>query len=85
MAAKPSLLAEIKAAAQPKQWQVCGVQKAVEALGVEAADLADALKDLTIKAPIISKVLAGRGIQVSRDVIVRHRRGECKCPMELKP
>lgn len=79
MAAKLGLLAEIKAAAQPRHWQVCGVQKAMDALGPEAVELVEALKDLSIKAPDISKVLSGRGIQVSRDVIVRHRRGECKC------
>ena len=79
MAAKLGLLAEIKAAAQPRYWQICGVQKAMDALGPEAADLVEALKDLSIKAPDISRVLASRGIQVSRDVIVRHRRGECKC------
>lgn len=79
MAAKPGLLAEIKAAAQPRHWQICGVQKAMDALGPEADDLVEALKDLSIKAPDICRVLANRGIQVSRDVLVRHRRGECKC------
>lgn len=79
MAAKPGLLAEMKAAKKPLPHQICGVTKALVQLGDEASELVEALKDTTIPASIISTVLKKRDISVSRDVIVRHRRGECKC------
>ena len=79
MAAKRGLLAEIQATQKPKQSRYCGVGLAYDALGDEADQLTAALEDRTITAKVISDVLAGRGINVHRDVIVRHRRGDCKC------
>ena len=79
MAAKRGLLAEIQATQKPKQSRYCGVGLAYDALGDEADQLTAALEDRTITAKVISEVLAGRGINVHRDVIVRHRRGDCKC------
>ena len=79
MAAKRGLLAEIQATQKQKQSRYCGVGLAYDALGDEADQLTAALEDRTITAKVISDVLAGRGINVHRDVIVRHRRGDCKC------
>ena len=79
MAAKRGLLAEIQATQKPKQSRYCGVGLAYDALGAEGDELAVALKDPSITAKTISQVLAARGIQVGVSVIVRHRRGECKC------
>jgi hypothetical protein len=79
MAAKRGLLAEIQATQKPKQSRYCGVGLAYDALGDEADQLTTALEDRMITAKVISEVLAGRGINVHRDVIVRHRRGDCKC------
>lgn len=79
MAAKRGLLAEIQATQKSKQSRYCGVGLAYDALGDEGDELTAALEDRTITAKVISDVLAGRGINVHRDVIVRHRRGDCKC------
>ena len=79
MAAKKGLLAQIQDAQQARQSRYCGVGLAYDALGDEGAELTAALEDRTITAKVISDVLAGRGISVHRDVIVRHRRGDCKC------
>ena len=79
MAAKKGLLADVQAAQRPKQSRYCSVGLAYETLGDEADQLTMVLKDLSVPARVISQVLARRGIQVSVSVIVRHRRGECKC------
>lgn len=79
MAAKKGLLAQMHDVQQARQSRYCGVSLAYEALGDEADELTAALEDRTITAKVISDVLAGRGISVHRDVIVRHRRGDCKC------
>jgi len=79
MAAKPRLSDEIHRAQTQRQSRYCGVGKALDALGDEADDLQVALNDRTIPARVISDVLKGRGLDVHRDVIVRHRRGDCKC------
>lgn len=79
MAAKRGILAEIQAAQQPRQSRYCGVGLAFDALGDEADELAAALNDTTIIAAAISAALKNRGINVSKDVIVRHRRRDCKC------
>lgn len=79
MAAKRGILADIQAAQKPRQSRYCGVGLAFDALGDEADELAAALNDRTITAAAISKALKNRGITVGRDVIVRHRREECKC------
>ena len=79
MAAKKGLLAQIQDAQQARQSRYCGVGLAYDALGDEGDELTAALEDRTITAKVISDVLAGRGISVNRDVIVRHRRGDCKC------
>jgi hypothetical protein len=79
MAAKKGLLAEIQDAQERRQSRYCGVGLAYDALGDEADELTAALENRMITAKVISDVLAGRGISVHRDVIVRHRRGDCKC------
>jgi len=79
MAAKRGILAEIQAAQKHRQSRYCGVGLAFDALGAEATELQAALKDRSITAAVISEVLRNRGINVGKDVIVRHRRQECKC------
>lgn len=79
MAAKPRLIDDIERHQKPRQSRYCGVGKALTALGDEADDLQAALDNGRFTARAISDALAGRGIEVHRDVIVRHRRGDCKC------
>lgn len=42
-------------------------------------DLLEAMKDPTIMATTISRVLARRGVKVGPQAIRRHRNGECRC------
>ena len=60
--------------------RVCGVQRALDELtGTDVEDLTEALKDRSITNKSISLALADRDIDLSIDVLKRHRRGDCAC------
>ena len=60
--------------------RVCGVRRALEALSdVDAEDLSQALKDRSVTNRSISLALGDRHIEITVDILKRHRRGECAC------
>lgn len=60
--------------------RVCGVRRALDALsGVDIEDLNQALKDRSVTNRSITLALADRHIEISVDILKRHRRGECSC------
>lgn len=75
-----SLLQEIRDAQRPRIGRPCTVGLAISAMSPDdAQDLNEALADLGITVSVICSVLKNRGIDVSADVLRRHRRGGCRC------
>jgi hypothetical protein len=75
-----SLLNEIRQAQPARIGRPCSVGLALAAMtDNDAADLREALADDSITASIICGVLLNRGIDISSDVMRRHRRGGCRC------
>ena len=59
---------------------LCRVHQIREQLGTQdLCDLDDAMKDLTITAAAIERVLGRKGFKLSANSITRHRRRECAC------
>lgn len=46
----------------------------------DRADLVTALADTNVMTSAILNALKGRGFDVSKNTMARHRRGECACP-----
>ena len=75
-----SLLNEIREAQTPRIGRPCTVGLALDAMNEsDARDLNAALSDESILASAICRALANRGIDISVDVMRRHRRGGCRC------
>lgn len=59
---------------------LCRVHQIRELLEAgEVADLDDALRDRTITAAAIERVLGRKGLKITATSITRHRRQECNC------
>ena len=67
-------------AASRKGGFMCRVAKVkLEMSKKDAAELQEALDDITIDGTAIARVLSNRGIKIGVNSIQRHRRGDCSC------
>jgi hypothetical protein len=80
MPEEQSLSSSISNYARSHGARVCGVQRALNSLsGIDLEDLNQALKDRSITNRSIALALADRDIEMTVDILKRHRRGECSC------
>lgn len=67
-------------AASRKGGFLCKVAKVkMEMSKKDAAELQEALEDVTIDGTAIARVMGNRGIKIGVTSIQRHRRGDCSC------
>ena len=74
--AKPSLLDELAADQDPRRLKVCRWEAAIATLE-DGDQFRSAMRDERFTVSSIARALERRNVQVARNTLERHRRGQC--------